>query len=286
MNALERYLIFGLRKVDGWLDPGSAEVIAALAAAQRAAGHCGAVGEIGVHHGKLFIVLLLTAAADEASFAIDVFEQQDLNSDQSGRGDRVRFLENMRQWGVGDRRISIIARSSLEVRADDIIGRCGRVRLASIDGGHTRECTINDLRLMEGVLAERGIVVVDDYFNCSWPDVSAGVAEYLFDRDSRLRPFAISPNKLYLTAPANSEFYRAQIRRQFPLGKTSQMFGADVDIYHLAPQEQHLRHHLKLALKQSTAGPYLLAAKSRVASLWRTRAAAVVGKRESSEAGS
>ena len=264
MDRVVRYLTFGQRKVEGWLDPDSAKIISALGDIQRAAGYHGAVGEIGVHHGKLFILLLLLTARDEGSFAIDVFEQQHLNTDRSGRGDRERFLDNVRRWAGNDRKVSIIARSSFDVRRDDIVEGCGDVRLASIDGGHTKECTINDLRLIESVLTEHGIMIVDDYFNSHWPDVSAGVAEYLLDRKSKLLPFAISPNKVYLTAHINSVFYRAQLRQRFNVFKTSQMFGADVDIYQFTPTKPNLIEHLKLAVKEGPAGPYLLTAKNAV----------------------
>jgi hypothetical protein len=269
VDALNRYLIFGRRKVHGWLDSDSAVVISALADIQHAAGYRGAVGEIGVHLGRLFILLLLTTASDEGNFAIDVFEEQQLNVDRSGRGDRKLFLENVRRWAGDARRVSIIARSSLDVRREDIVGQCGEVRLASIDGGHTRECTINDLRLIESVLTEHGIVIVDDYFNSDWPDVSAGTAEYLLNQKSKLRPFAISPGKVYLTARENGAGYRAQLRKRFDLIKTSQMFGADVDIYRFTPQNPNLVQHLKLAVKDSSVGPYLLAAKNAVRSFSR-----------------
>jgi hypothetical protein len=272
VDTVVRYLIFGQRKVAGWLDPDSAEIISALGDIQSAAGYHGAVGEIGVHHGKLFILLLLLAANGEGNFAIDVFEQQHLNIDRSGCGDREKFLANVRRWAGNDRKVSIIARSSFDVRREDIVERCGSVRLASIDGGHTKECTINDLRLIESVLTEHGIIIVDDYFNSHWPDVSAGVAEYLLNRESELLPFAISPNKLYLTARANSAFYRAQLRQRFSVFKVSRMFGADVDVYQFTPEKPDFIESLKIVAKKSPAGPYLLTAKNAVRHVFRSRA--------------
>ena len=84
LSRLERYLAAGLNNVQGWLSTYSAEFIAVLSEIQHKAGYTGAVGEIGVHHGKLFILLLLTASRREKAFAIDVFEAQDLNTDRSG----------------------------------------------------------------------------------------------------------------------------------------------------------------------------------------------------------
>ena len=261
MNQLNQYLTFGLRKVEGWLDSYSAKFIGALSEMQLHAEITGAVGEVGVHHGKLLIVLLLTASKTERAFAIDVFERQDLNTDGSGCGNKETLLANLRRWTGTDKNVSFISQSSLQTHPDDILGACGRVRLASIDGGHTEECTLNDLVLMENVLSDRGIVIIDDYFNQHWPDVSTGAAKYLASPRSTLRPFAISPNKVYLTAPENGPFYRNEIRKQFLPDKESVMFGAEVDIYGVRQPKQTLAWFAKERLKQSVIGPYLLAAK-------------------------
>lgn len=261
VDATDRYLIYGLRQVEGWLEPDSADVIRALSAIQHEAGYKGAVGEIGIHHGKLFILLLLTAGKDERNFAIDVFEQQHLNLDGSGRGDRERFLENVRRWVGPLQNVFIIARSSLEVLPGDILDECGRARLVSIDGGHTKQCTVNDLRLIENIMTDEGIVVIDDYFNYDWPDISIGVSEYLLDPGSRLRPFAISANKLYFASAEKGALYRSELRRLFNPSKTAEMCEVPVDIYQFTPRKPSLAQYLKFAVKESPLGPYLLATK-------------------------
>ena len=55
VNVVDRYLWLGSRRVKGWLAPFSARFIAAVARAQIRNGINGAVAEIGVHHGRLFI---------------------------------------------------------------------------------------------------------------------------------------------------------------------------------------------------------------------------------------
>jgi len=269
---LDKYLNFGLRSVDGWLDRFSAKLIQTISEIQFQEGVTGSLGEIGVHHGKLFIVLLLSATGTEAVFAIDLFERQDLNLDRSGCGNREKFLENLERWAGTSEKVSLIAQSSLETRPEDILTSCGRVRLASIDGGHTETCTRNDLMLMETVLTDRGVVVIDDFFNPRWPDVSTGVAKYLLSPSATLRPFAISPNKMYLTAYRNSDFYRAAIAKRLATDKTSAMFGAEVDIYGLPEPEHNVAWFAKECMKQSAFGPYLLAAKRFAQKAWRTSA--------------
>lgn len=265
MNALEKYLIFGLSRVDGWLEPHSAQFIALLSRIQQDAGVTGSVGEIGVHHGKLFILLLLTSGGRDKAFAIDVFEEQQLNVDKSGHGDRAMLLRNIARWAPGSPQVTVIERSSLEVRPQDILRACEAARLISIDGGHTEECTLNDLRLCEGALSPKGIVILDDYFNQHWPDVSTGVARYLLSPAAKLRPFAISPNKLYLTRSENKEFYRTRLElfRKIGFDKSSRMFGDEVQIYGISRPEGTLAR-IKDMVKESSLGPYLMAAKSRL----------------------
>lgn len=62
MAGIDRYLRRDMKRVEGWLDPLTARIIAALGRHQTAGGLSGAVGEIGVHHGKLWLVLDHVAA--------------------------------------------------------------------------------------------------------------------------------------------------------------------------------------------------------------------------------
>ena len=54
-----RYAVFGRQLVEGWLSPLGLTFIDALESSQRQHGVTGHVAEIGVHHGKLFILLSL-----------------------------------------------------------------------------------------------------------------------------------------------------------------------------------------------------------------------------------
>jgi hypothetical protein len=56
-----RYIHHGKFYVEGWLRTEAALAIAALSERQHALGVEGSTAEIGVHHGKLFILLYLPA---------------------------------------------------------------------------------------------------------------------------------------------------------------------------------------------------------------------------------
>ena len=77
---------------------GAIELICRLGKAQLEMGIAGHVAEIGVHHGRSFILLALLARAGEKAVAIDVFEQQELNVDRSGRGDLAQLRENVARF--------------------------------------------------------------------------------------------------------------------------------------------------------------------------------------------
>ena len=215
------------------------------------------MAEIGVHHGKLFVLLTLCLRSGEISVAVDVFENQQLNLDQSGNGNREIFLWNLRKW-VPDAVVKILRKSSLEVQPAEILDVCGRVRLASIDGGHTEACVLNDLRLVETVLTPRGAVILDDCFNQAWPGVSSATAKYLLDNSALLRPFAISPNKLYLTHGDNVAFYRRELRSKsaYYYEKTACFLDHDVDIYGTFDFTFSVKRRMIESVKRSRLGPY------------------------------
>lgn len=271
-ESRKRYLKRGQRRVDGWLDKFSAQYISSLDAIQEIVGETGAVAEIGVHHGKLCILLALCTRARESCLAIDVFEDQHLNTDRSGRGNKVKFLHNMQKWAPAAD-LKVVQRSSLEMLPGEIVEICGRVRLASIDGGHTEECALNDLRLFEAVLTQRGVIIVDDCFNEAWPGVSSAIAKYLLGREGRLRPFAISPGKLYLALPEYTEFYRNEImnRNAYYYEKSADFLGYEVDVYGAFRHTHFLKRRLIEDIKRSPLGPYVRVIWRHARSLLRSR---------------
>jgi hypothetical protein len=232
MRFAERAVRHYLRRndVEGWLHPFSANVITDLSLYQIASRTHGAVCEIGIHHGKLFFLLYLTTRRDETAVAVDVFDLQHLNVDHSGKGDKAIFLKHARRWSPSLDGLRIIEGSSLDLRAPELV-ETGPIRLFSIDGSHTTEATISDLRLACASIADSGVVIVDDCFNEYWPEVCAGVAKFLSDRPY-LVPWAMTPGKVFLCRPEFVAPYTRWIESAFRprLDKRSVLFGYPVSL--------------------------------------------------------
>ena len=193
--------------VQGWLTDGAISAAIAFARWQDDSNVLGDVAEIGVHHGKFFILLANFRRRHERAFAVDVFDEQHLNSDKSGRGDLAKFMENLRQYGseVG---LTVLKKDSKALtRADFYSSRKGSIRLFSIDGSHTAEHTCSDLTIAAQLVGADGLIILDDFYNPDWPGVQEGLYRYLTSRGCDTAPFAYGNNKLFVCKAASHAKY-------------------------------------------------------------------------------
>ena len=206
------YLKHGHHLVKGWLAPGAAQSIVLLSEEQRNAKIFGPVAEIGVHHGRLFILLYLLGLENERAVAVDLFSHQEMNVDHSGLGDLERFKRNLSRH-ADTSRLVIHEGDSKQLSSSHLLalGR-GPFRLISIDGGHTAENTAHDLGTAEGALADGGVVILDDCFNEMWPGVSEGVQHY-FREPRAIVPFGIGANKTFFCHRTFAQRYASVLRK-------------------------------------------------------------------------
>lgn len=197
-HRLNQYCRQGYKKVGGFLNPASIKCICALSDAQKENGINGSVCEIGIHHGRLFILLHLLTEPDEHSIACDLFERQDENISYSGSGDKSKFLENLKTYDADFDRIRIITENSQNLRPEDLLTQ-GPIRLFSVDGGHDPATAYNDIALAAETIAEGGIILLDDFQHYYWPGVSEALYRYLLESERDLWPVAIVDGKLILT---------------------------------------------------------------------------------------
>ncbi len=211
--GLARYLENAVAGIEGWLSPTTAMMTAQLLVQQSRAGLRGDVAEIGVHHGKYFLVLANATLPGERAVAVDVFDDQHKNLDASGRGDRAIFEHHLAAHAPGVE-VEILQESSLDLDREGFLAP--RFRFLSIDGGHTAAVVASDLRLAERTLLPHGVAALDDVLSHNWTGVLTGLNAYLIGGGT-LTPMAMLPNKLLLsTDAAAAQQGRALLRRDFP----------------------------------------------------------------------
>lgn len=215
MNERGRnYFLYGHTNVVGWVGESSLSLIYAIDRFQKRQGICGGICEIGVHHGRFFISLALLRRPEEYAVAIDVFDLQEFNVDQSGFGDLQIFLAHLDNWSDRNN-MHIYKQDSIKVKSTDITSRLNdsKVRLFSVDGSHTVGHTLNDIRLAANVLSPGGIIIVDDFLNPDWPGIIEAISKVLSEESLNLTCICYGDNKLMLVHKNYHKIYFDFIRK-------------------------------------------------------------------------
>lgn len=209
---LWRYVDDGFAHTEGWVMPQIMKILVAVDRIQAEMGIGGGAMEIGIFRGRFFMALNALVDPAYRSLAIDLFDDQQLNIDGSGRGDERVFRENLARW---DRHhgenVEILAADSTTLRPEEVRALMpDPPRFVSVDGGHTAEHTVSDIRLAQTVVHPRGVVLIDDILNPNWLGVIEGVVHYL-SGVPLLWPFAIGYNKLLLCPMSVHRRYLAML---------------------------------------------------------------------------
>jgi hypothetical protein len=152
VESVRRYIAGGYEQIPGWCSVMFMEIIGHLAEEMNAAGVIGGACEIGVYQGT-FVIGLSHAVEGRPSLAIDLFDNQQENMDNSGGG-RENMLTGFRE-NVAKIRPSHAGRHAGKLIRPDRSGsyRClGPIRpfsVFSIDGGHQAEHVVSDYKFAE-----------------------------------------------------------------------------------------------------------------------------------------
>ena len=184
--------------IPGWLADEAALLTAHLVRAQRVLGISGPTLEIGVYKGKYLSVLYALSEPGEAVVGVDLFiGSEDVAATIDEVGNHIEAACGHR------RQLTLLPLDSTKVSARQLRRDAGGqdFRFISIDGGHTREVLLSDLKLSRAVLKRGGIIAVDDVFNHTTPGVTEGLCKYFARLRPGLAPFAHCYNKLFVTTP-------------------------------------------------------------------------------------
>lgn len=267
----DRYLD-EMDSIEGWLDRPTALISRRIMEYQTTHGIVGNICEIGVHHGRYFIPLGLSLAQAEKAIAIDLFENQEENIDQSGQGDRLIFETHVRRF-LKVEQVHVIRENSLRI-SPEMITDYGQVRFFSIDGGHTEAVVENDLCLAEQVLCDGGVVALDDILHPVWTGVVSGLARYKYVRRGNLKAFALLSNKLLLCRSGDVAHYRKLMTTEFAAicGRQDlEMMSDSIDQFNTQPD-----YMLEIAERQQHEIRRLQSERDRILSSRRYRIASFI----------
>jgi hypothetical protein len=179
-----------LPTIEGWLPDDAAILTSALIRWQQEIGVSGGVFEIGVFAGKYLSLLYhLTRQTDHRVLGVDTFQWCP----------REKVEGNFNRVFVQPDRLVLWAEDSTRIAPVQVVERLGcKPRFISVDGAHTAVAVLSDLMICEQILADGGIVAIDDVMNPHAFGVGEGAYRYFLNRDSQgLVPFAFGANKLY-----------------------------------------------------------------------------------------
>lgn len=155
--------------------------------------------EIGVYKGRSALLSALHINPKEEFVLIDgtPFIHEAEKSLKSLLGKRGVWINQM----------------SYQLTAGDLKKEKG-FRWIHIDGEHTGRAVTHDLEITEPLLSDFGMLVLDDFFNPMYPQLTEAVFAWLAANRYRLSIILCGWNKAYLCRPQTAPFYRSFIIKQ------------------------------------------------------------------------
>lgn len=182
----------GYRKLPGWLKRSDFLLLRGIDELQKRRDLSGDILEIGAFGGRSAILLGYLLHRDETLVVCDLFGEAAAKNLPSAVSPRRVFEENYLSWHSS--LPTILQCSSLEL-PDRL--PAGSFRLIHIDGSHAYDVVKADIQTARTLLAEGGIVVLDDYLNRKFPEVAAAVWEAVATKE--LMPLCLTGGKMYAT---------------------------------------------------------------------------------------
>jgi len=148
---------------------------------QESLGVTGDFLEIGVYKGRSAVLGAMYLRLQDWCVLIDINSVPEAEMMiRSFRPDRNRFLQ------------------CPSTKAGEAVGEhFGKCRWVHVDGDHKGSSVTEDLRLAAELICPDGVICVDDFFSFRYPQLTAAVYRFLFERPE-LQIFFAGSNKGYL----------------------------------------------------------------------------------------
>ena len=195
-----------LEKIEGWFLPGAQLIFDFLLAYQHNKAQLGNLFEIGVWHGKSASLMAKYLRDKEQFFLIDHEFKKDKieESIRLVRGD----IPSMMQY--------LPIKSNTIETLKGIQNIYKQVRFMHIDGEHSGEMVYQDMETAHKLLSNDGVLVMDDFFNPAFPQVTEAVYRYLHDQPYHFKMFICGYRKAFLCRVRNYQTYYSLCMTELP----------------------------------------------------------------------
>ena len=183
--------------MDGWFYAYAAALWDTLLAAQSRTHIVGNFMEFGVWKGKSALMMALHARPDESCTLVDPMPLTEAQA-------AIAPIKSERVHYVQMRSCDLLPTGNLNPNSRNL-------RWAHIDGEHTGHAVYEELTLLNPLLADQGVLVVDDFMSACYPQITRAVFAYLEAHPFELTMFLCGFNKAYLCRPRDARKYLAYL---------------------------------------------------------------------------
>lgn len=198
LDIFKKYLeCYG--NVPGWFNKESVAIWDSLLLFQTRNQIKGDLLEIGVFKGKSALLSTMHARNEEHCFYVDPVFRDDFE-------EKIASIKKSHTHFICSRSEKILFNAELSKRGS------GNFRWIHIDGEHTAQAVMNDLKISNALLSKDGVIVVDDFMSATYPQVTYGVFKYIVQNSGEISLFLSGFNKGYLGRPMALRCYLQFIR--------------------------------------------------------------------------
>lgn len=136
------------------------------------------------------------------------------------------------------KKIDFLQNDSIQILRNNIVPMTREFRFIHIDGEHSYDAVMSDLRFAADRLAERGVVVIDDFFNFATPQITQAVWNFLDLKYHNLSMFLCGYNKCYLCFSRDLRHYRKFVE-ELPITLENQGINVQVAVSSFAHEHTY-----------------------------------------------
>jgi hypothetical protein len=178
--------------VPGWFRLPAISIWDSLLTLQSDADVTGNFLEIGVWMGRSALLSTLHSSESEQCVFVDPLRIEEAEA----------RLRSVRESGL-----HFIQGTSRSISAPMLPGAgAPSYRWIHIDGEHSGTAVEHDVALASSILAPRGIIVIDDFFDAAYPQITFAVIEHLRAHPKSLMMFLCGYSKAYLCHPSDGRW--------------------------------------------------------------------------------